>query len=371
MSDGPATRDPLQEPVTVTVVNYNGAAFLDDCLDALLQLRGNVTEIVVVDNASTDDSRERIRARGAPVRLVALDTNDGPCSARNAGLAEATTDWVFQIDSDVIVQPDTLEQLLPQLAEPDVAIVQPRAVLAHDPAVVHYDGGRMHYVGIMCLDHLLQRVDETPGEPEDVDAVISMAILVDRRVLQGAGGWDEAFFILFEDHDVSYRLRALGHRLRRVPRAVVLHREGTAGISFRPGAPAYPGRRAFLHGRNRSYLVLKNYSWPAILLSWPGRLVYATVWATFAATRGVFGDYLRGRWAFLKLVPRALRERRHLAGRRRVGDRRLLGAEDLTFSPVIRRRGMEAGLERALNGMLSSWWWAARRLLPRDPSRSP
>jgi GT2 family glycosyltransferase len=224
----------------------------------------------------------------------------------------------------------------------------------------------MHYEGIMCLDNLLARVDGAPSDPEDVDAVISMALLLDRHALLGAGGWDEAFFILFEDHDVSYRLRARGYRLRRVPEAVVLHREGTAGISFRPGAPGYPGRRAFLHARNRPYLVLKNYSWPAIILSFPGRFAYACVWAAFAVSRGVFLDYLKGRWALLKLVPRALRLRRDLARHRVVGDGRLLGCRDLTFSPVIQRKGMEAGLIRLLNGMLSAWWATAGRLLSRN-----
>ena len=365
------TDDVLKTPVTVTVVNYNGDAFIDDCLDALMKLRGNVAEIIVVDNASTDGSKARIRARTPDVRLVELSTNGGPCSARNVGLREAATDWVFQIDSDVLVQPDTLERLLPEIRGERVAAVQPRAVLAHDPQVVHYDGGSMHYVGVMCLDNLLARVEGAPDAPSDCDAVISMALLVDRGALLEAGAWDETFFILFEDHDVSYRLRARGHRLRRVPGAVVLHKEGTAGISFRPGAPAYPGRRAYLHARNRAYLVLKNYSWPALVASFPGRCAYALVWATFAASRGVFLDYLKGRWAFLKLVPRALSKRRQLANARVVGDGRLLGASDLTFSPVIKRKGLEAGLIRVLNGMLSAWWALVGPALPRKPGPEP
>lgn len=365
-------------PISVTVVNYNGADYLDDCLDALAAMRGDVAEIVVVDNASTDDSVARLRARDdSLVRLVELPTNEGPCRSRNVALAEARHDWVLQIDSDVVVQPDTLERLLPQTAEPGVVVVQPRAVLAHDPSVVHYDGGRMHYVGVMCLDHLLARPEAQAGEPEDVDAVISMALLLDRRAVLEAGGYDEAFFILFEDHDLSYRLRARGWRLRRVPRAVVLHREGTAGISFRPGAPApdYPGRRAFLHARNRAYLVLKNYSLPALLLSWPGRAVYALVWAVFALTRGVFLSYLKGRLDLLRLVPRALRLRRELRAARRVGDGRLLVSDDLTFSPAIHRRGLEARLEGALNGLLRGWWALARLVLPGEravvPTPSP
>ncbi len=349
-------------PVTVAVTNFNGAAYVNDCLSALAALEGEVTEVIFVDNASTDDSVALAEGH-AGVRVVRLDRNDGPCPARNRGLAEAATAWVLQIDSDVIVEPDTLRMLLPEALD-DVVAVQPRAVLADDPAVVHYDGGSMHYVGVMCLDHLLAKPEREAGPPEDVDAVISMALLLDKQRVLDAGGYDEAFFILFEDHDLSYRLRARGLRLRRVPRARVLHREGTRHISYRPGDGEYPARRAFLHARNRAYLVLKNYSWPALLLSFPGRCVYALVWLVFAARSGVLGSYLRGRLALLGLLGRAWRLRGQLAGERRVGDGTLLVDADLTISPVIRRKGLEARLEGTLSRILRAWWRCVRWMVP-------
>ncbi len=353
----------MGERVTVAVTNWNGEAYLGDCLDAIAALQGDVAEVLVVDNASTDGSQAIVRARPG-VRLIVLASNEGPCPARNEGLRQARTRWVLQLDSDVLVRPDTLQRLLPQTELPGVAAVQPRAVLAADPSVVHYDGGRMHYVGMMTLDNLLARASGPPPPPADVDAVISMALLLDREVVLDLGGYDPAYFILFEDHDLSYRLRATGHRLRRVSEALVLHREGTAGLSFRPGAPSYPARRAFLHGRNRTYLVLKNYSLPALVASWPGRLLYAAAYLVFAARRGVLGSYLKGRLGALALLPRALSLRRGLAGRRSVCDRRLLHADDLTVSPHLSRAPLEARAERTFNVVLRGWWRLARLLLP-------
>ncbi len=349
-------------PVTVCVTNFNGEAYLDACLSSVKALRGRVTDVIVLDNASTDGSIDIIQRY--PVRLIQLPRNEGPCPARNRGLVEASTKWVLQIDSDVVLEPDTLEKLWPQTREMGTVIVQPRAVLADDPEVVHYDGGRMHYVGVMCLDHLLERVTDEPGEPEDVDAVISMALLMDRLAILDAGGYDGTFFILFEDHDLSYRLRARGGRLRRVPGCSVLHLHGTEGISYRPGAAEYPATRAFLHARNRGYLVLKNYGVMALIVTWPGRCAYAFVWMVFAAKRGVLGAYLRGRIELIGLIPEALRWRRKLRGRRRVRDRQLLVADDLTFSPVIDRSGLETRLEGAFNAVLATWWRIARLFVP-------
>jgi GT2 family glycosyltransferase len=358
--------------VTVCVTNYNGKAYLGPCLDALAAMDGEVAEIIVVDNNSTDGSLELLRARdseGPPLRVISMPDNDGPCTARNVALAAANTRWVFQLDSDVVVQRDTLTRLLPEIADPDVAMVMPRAVLADDPSVIHYDGGHMHYVGVMCLDRLMAPVAGAPEQPRDVDAVICMALLLDREVVRVAGGFDEAFFILFEDHDLSYRLRVRGLRLRHVPGSVVLHLAGTPGISFRPGAPSYPERRAFLHARNRPYLVLKNYSWAAILATLPGRSVYALVYLAFAARRGVLVSYLKGRFELLGLLPRALRLRRQLRGCRVIGDRQLLMATDITISPVIERSPLEARLEKSFNGVLRAWWRAARWLIPESRTR--
>lgn len=349
----------LPGPVTVAVTNFNGAAFIDDCLKGVAELEGDIAQVIVVDNASHDDSVARIR-RHPGVTLVEMETNEGPCPARNRALELATTEWVLQIDSDVIVRPGTLADLWPQTADAEVACVLPRAVLAHDPSVVHYEGGRMHYVGIMCLDRLLEQDTGIPGQPEDVDAVISMALLLRREAILEIGGYDEAFFILFEDHDLSYRLAARGWRLRRVPAATVLHREGTRGISYRPGAPDYPARRAFLHARNRPYLVLKNYSLSALILSFPGRCIYALSWLGFAARQGVLLAYLRGRLDFLRLLPRALARRSEVARFRKVGDHRLLVAEDLTVSPVVSHGDLGARLERTLSRVLRGWWRMVR-----------
>lgn len=362
----------LSERVTVCVTNFNGEDYLGPCLDALAAMDGEVAEIIVVDNASTDRSLDILKTRdqaGPPLRVIRMSENEGPCPARNAALAASNTRWVFQLDSDVVVQRDTLVRLLPETRQPGVAVVMPRAVLAEDPSVIHYDGGHMHYVGVMCLDRLMSPLDGAPTQAEDVDAVICMALLLDREVVRVAGGFDEAFFILFEDHDLSYRLRARGLRLRHVPASVVLHLAGTPGISFRPGAAGYPERRAFLHARNRPYLVLKNYTWPAILATLPGRCLYALIYLIFAARRGVLASYLKGRVELIGLIPRALRLRRQLGKQRVLGDRQLLVATDITFSPVIDRSRLEAKLEKTFNGVLRAWWRAARWLIPE--SRTP
>lgn len=364
----PSTPDARGPRVTAAIVIHDDGSTIVAVLDALAALDDGarlLAEVLVVDNASHDDGPALAEAHPLRPRVIRRGVNDGPCGARNVGLAEALTPWVLALDGDVVPRPDCLTRLLAQAALPGVALVMPRAVLASDPTVVHYDGGSMHYAGIMCLPNLLAPMPTQVVElPRDVDAVISMALLVDRAALLDAGGWDETFFILFEDHDLSYRLRARGLRLRFDPGAIVEHHEGTLGISFRPGARAYPPRRAWLHGRNRSYLVLKSYSARAWWLTLPGRLLYDVAWLAFALRRGVALAWLGGRLVSLTLVPRAFRWRRRLAAARRLGDGVLLTCDPLSVSPVAAPRGLEARLAATLDGLLAGWWGIARALLP-------
>ena len=349
-------------PVSVCITNYNGARYLTWCLDAVRRLDPSPAEILVVDNASTDESRALIRRDHPDVRLIELSENLGPSPARNRGLEEAANPLVFQIDCDIAPRPDALEILLEALETggDEVAICQPRAVFADRPDRIHYDGGHFHYVGLMNLRRFYTPVPDRDETPDDVDAVISMALLLRRDMVLEAGGYDPAFFILFEDHDLSYRLRIAGRRLLAVPRSVVLHREGTEGVSFREGG--YPKRRAFLHSRNRWIVLVKNHRLRTLLITLPGLGLFEAVWLVFSLREGFLLDYLKGKLSFFRLLPSLLAARRQLQARRRLPDRDLLGARDLTFSPLIKASGFEAFLMRNLNRLLRAWWRLARPL---------
>jgi GT2 family glycosyltransferase len=366
---GPAADDPgVNAPldVTATICNYNGRAYLGDCLRALLEQTRPPVRVVVYDNASSDGSAAFVREQFPQVEVVEMGSNLGPGAPRNRGLQEARTELVLQVDSDVILAPDCLERLHAELIASDAAIAMPRAVFDSDRARVHYDGGAFHYVGVMTLRNFFRVRPPPPaaGEPPlDVDAVISMALLVRKDKVIAAGAYDVDYFILFEDHDLSYRLRARGERLRLVPEAVVYHREGTAGLSYRDG-PAYPERRAFLHSRNRWRLLLRNHSAAALLLGLPGILAYEVVWLGFAVAKGLLRPYLRGKRELFAQLPRLLTQRRAIQHTRVVSDRVLLQAQPLTHAPMVKQGAVSRATERLLDATLRGWWWLVRPLLP-------
>jgi hypothetical protein len=350
-------------PVSVVVVNYNGAAYLEECLTAVRALEGTVAEVLLYDNASTDGGLALVRERFPEVRVVELPRNAGPCPARNAGLRAARSRWVLALDNDAVVRPDTLRRLAAAAAaDARIAVAQPRSVFHAEPARVHYDGGAFHYAGLIALRNFYRPLAAAEGAGTvDVDCAVAVALLVDRDALLEAGGWDETMFILFEDLDLSYRLRACGRRIVSVEDCLVLHKGGTPGISFREG-PRYPGSRVFFHSRNRWMFLAKCYRARTLLVAAPGLLLYEAAWLALALAHGAAGEWWRGKRDFFALRGARRAERARFQARRTVPDRALLVGGPLTINPSLKCGGVRAALDALLSGALRAWWWLARPL---------
>ena len=244
---------------------------------------------------------------------------------------------------------------------PDAVMAQPRSVFKDEPTRIHYDGGDLHYAGLISLHNFGAELSTVTSPPvEEIDVAISLCLLVDKKEIIFAGGFDESYFILFEDLDLSHRLRLAGKTILKVNGAIVQHDEGTAGISFREGAE-YPSRRVFFHSRNRWLYMTKCLRLWTILVCLPGLLVYELAWLIFVVKQGHLGAWWRGKRAYFAMFPEARRKRRSAQRKRTVGDRELLVGGPLTLSPNL-AASAGPGL-RILDGALRAWWAVCRWLV--------
>jgi GT2 family glycosyltransferase len=348
--------------VSAVVVNWNGRQYLAACVDALLAQVPPPAEVLVVDNHSTDGSRELLAQRYPGVRVVDTGDNRGPCHARNVGIELARDELVLFVDNDVVLHAGALQSLLDCMAaDPRAAMVQARSLCGDDPSVVHYDGGDLHFLGTLVLRNWYRPRAEAVDPAGPVGAAIALCFLVKRSAYRSVGGFDENLFILYEDNEFSYKLRMRGHTVWVCPRALCTHLAGTVGLSVR-GEGQYPGRRTFLHSRNRWYVLITCMRWRTFWLTVPAQLLYGVVYAAFGVRRGHLGDWLRGKWELLKMLPRAVRARRAAQAGRTVPDRELLVAAPVTLNPGLAEKGAAAALRRGLDRFFGLYWRCVRRL---------
>ena len=350
--------------VSAVVCNYNGESYLTDCLESVLAqgAGAGLDEVIVVDDASSDGSVALVRARFPGVKVIQLARNSGPCAARNAGMRAARNRWVLAVDNDAVLAPDVLAKLRAALeARPEACLAQVRSVLFDEPTRVHYDGGAFHYLGLIALRNSFVPLAEAEGAGVvAARALVAICALLDRDAVLSLGGYDEELFYLAEDLDLSLRLALAGETLVSVEDALVRHRGGTAGLSFRGGG--YPRRRVYLHARNRRRILVKCYRWRTLLLILPAFALYELVWLAFALRQGELGALVAGRIAFLRGLASTLRARRALQARRRVSDRALLVGGPLVLSPSLVAGGAARTAARWLDRVLRAWWACVRPL---------
>jgi GT2 family glycosyltransferase len=356
------TRSACSARLAAVVINYNGGAKIVRAIQALDKFAPEVTEIIIVDNGSTDNSISEIRARFPAVDIVELGANLGLPNARNAGLARAGSQYVLLLDADIYVTPGCTAAMLDAAKRYDAAVVCPRIVLVPDGSIVQCDGATPHFVGTLAL--LNADVDRrlAPVAAGPVGGLIGAAMLIDRQLVVDAGGFNELYFFYFEDLEFSLRMRLLGHEVVRAPAAIVEHErgQGAVGLSFR-GRGRYPGRRAYLVMRNRLLTIALCYGSRSLLLLAPVLIAYEMATIAFAVSRGFTREWWAG-WSWL-FANRAeiLRQRRSLQLRRVRRDRELF-----TATPLPLAAGLLEGrwLHRAIgffDSGLSAYWRLVER----------
>jgi GT2 family glycosyltransferase len=301
--------------VSVVAVNYNGADHLEAFLDSVAASDYGPLEVLVVDNASDDDSVALLTARG-DVRLLHGGGNLGFGRACNLGARQAAGALVLFANPDVALEPDTISVLVADLrANPGAAVVA--ATLLEPGYATHVRETRV----------------------EDVAAMAGAVLLVDRAHFHALGGFDPAIFLYWEDTDLCYRTWLAGRRVLKAYNAVAVHELGGSA-----GGRDFSAQQI----RNGLYVHLKTRAWPATA-RFAGRMAVKT------AVRGVARRDVAvlGAWAHnVRHLRATLALRATVRGGARPEDRaRLerLGAEHAYWQ----RRAWRAGARRRLQRVVS------------------
>jgi len=348
--------------VSAVVVSYNGGDRLLNTLQALYDQTAPLAAVIVVDNCSDDGTPRRVRERFPSVQLVEMGTNAGLPAARNAGLRRATTDLVLMMDHDVYVDAACVERLVQRHRDDGAAVVCPRVRLVPERDVVQTDGAETHFVGTMVLRHAYRPVADLPAAAAPVGACIGACMLLDRARALAAGGFDEAYFFYFEDHEFGLRMRSLGHDVVCEPAAVVYHDRGTGtpGLAFR-GRGAYPARRAYITIRNRVLTLLIHYRLRTLVVLAPTLVLYELASLALAVRQGHGWQWVRA-WAWHAAnAPTVWRRRRRVQRTRTLRDRDLLVGGPLPLAPGLIRSRPAAAAVRLFSGALDAYWRATRR----------
>jgi GT2 family glycosyltransferase/glycosyltransferase involved in cell wall biosynthesis len=245
--------------VSVVIVNFRGA---DDTIECVTRL-GEVDwpaeqlDVVVVENGSGDDSLARLTAAfagDARVRVIESAENLGFAGGSNLGAARAQGEFIAFLNSDAKPHPEWIRGAVEQFdTSPAVAAVGSK-VLDWEGKVVDFVNGSLTWFGMGYKDHENEPDDERFQTPRDILYGTGSALFVRASAFAEVGGFDERFFMFYEDVDLGWRLNLLGYRVRFAPASVVYHRHHASMRSFGPY------RESYLLERNALATLYKNLS---------------------------------------------------------------------------------------------------------------
>lgn len=251
--------------VAVLTVNTNGAAFMAEFAESLAKVTYPRYRLIVVDNASTDDSLQILKRYQPQAVILRNDANLGFTGACNRGLAyclDQAFDYLLLLNSDLVMEPDFLDHLV--ASADGRTMTAPKTYLYHHPGRLDDSVGEFDWTRGVWKKRILGKLP-TPDfdRARLVDSANLSCLLVPSGLLRDVGLLDDSFFIYYDDTDFVRRARNKGYRLCFVPDAVIYHQKGaTIGGSATPFGLYYLTR-------NRPYLIRKHVRSPLrVTLFW-------------------------------------------------------------------------------------------------------
>lgn len=298
---------------SIIVPNFNGVRYLPTLFAALSSQSYSHFKLLVIDDVSSDGSLQWLEDSGKDfglrLQVISSRHNTGFAATCNKGISAANSNWIVLLNNDTQPEPHWLESLLEATMSDDrIGMVSSKMLFAHNPQIINSAGIALDWMGIAW--------DWRGGEPDTphesqtprIFGPCGGAALYSRRMLDEIGGLDEDFFMYLEDVDLAWRAQLAGWHSVFQPKARVLHAHSA---SLGDASP----RKSFLLGRNKLWLIAKNYPNP-----WFGR--YLPLILTYDLLATLYGGILRrnfalarGRLAGLRGLGKMLAKRKEIQQR--------------------------------------------------------
>lgn len=227
--------------LSIIIPSFNTKKLLKECLESVISNQPSATrkkpttEIIVVDNGSTDSSVDYLKkvAKDKTIQIILLDQNWGFAGAVNRGINKATGKLILLLNSDTLVQKNTLKRTIEFAQEHPQSIIGLQLVnpdKSIQPSVYHFPSisGAIKEFWLEKKDSY-QKYYPQSKKPIKVDAVTGAAMLIPKKIIKKVGSFDEKYFFYFEDLDYCHRVRKKGFEVYYLPSAKVFHHHGAAG----------------------------------------------------------------------------------------------------------------------------------------------
>jgi riboflavin kinase/FMN adenylyltransferase len=258
----------------IVILNFNGKKYLEQFLPTLIANNDN-QEIIIADNASTDDSIEFLSTNFPSLKIIQLDVNHGFAGGYNEAIALLNHKYILLLNSDVEVSQNWLQPLITKMeSDHTIAACQPKIRSFVNKGMFEYAGaagGMMDVLGYpFSKGRIFDNIEQDNGQYNHIDSNIAWAsgaaMLVRTDLFKKFGGFDADYFAHMEEIDLCWRWRNAGYKIAIVPESIVYHVGGGTLDYQNP-------KKTYLNFRNSLVTIFKNENTSKLLWLLPLRLI--------------------------------------------------------------------------------------------------
>lgn len=250
----------MQADLAIVIISTNEAGWLEPCLSTIYEHAGSASlDVIVVDNSSTDGTRELVETRFPQARVV-HSVNRGFAHGNNRGLEQADARYMLLLNPDTEIVQSTFGELVQLLDErPEVGLAGVRQVTGEGrllPTIRRFPSAGRAVGEALFSEHWPVRPAWSGermldfgsyDEEQECDWTSGSFMIVRREALLAAGLLDERFFLQSEEPDLCLRIKAAGWRVRHMPQMTIIHHDGKAGVQPRMIAQSTLARKQYAY----------------------------------------------------------------------------------------------------------------------------
>lgn len=333
--------------VTVAVVSYNGMKVIQLCLDSILSQTYQPSQVLFINNASTDGCPEWVKENYPQVKIIDSPENKGPNIARNLGIKNTPdNNLTLLVDDDAVLEEHCLSELVKAYqTNSEGAVWAPKFVYHDRQDTIQYEGLFLHYMAEAILLNPDIPLGTGIKEITSIHAVSGTCMLISKEAATKIGLFDEDYFFGKDDGEFSFRLTVSGYKLYAIPAATCYHRVKKRGLS-----------KAFYNVRNRWYFMLTIYSLRTLILLIPANAVYEIFLFLFLLIKGGIKDYVSAIIAVFSVWSELMHKRKSIQLLRKVSDKEVLFADPMSLGRDLLENPVLAFLKSLLDQFFSLYW---------------
>ncbi|MFH1173297.1 MAG: glycosyltransferase family 2 protein [bacterium] len=339
--------------VFIIIVNYNGQKYLPALLASLARQTLKAA-IILVDNASTDNSVVFVGKDYPEVKIIKNQKNLGFAQGNNIGIEQAIkegADYIALLNQDTRVEPDWLAKLVDKMEEDkSIASCQPTILMWPDKNKINSLGNEIHFLGFGFTKGNGQALDFSANRQTKITYCSGAACLLSVEALKKVGLFDEKLFMYQEDLDLGWRFRLAGYLNVLVPEAVVYHEYHFSQAKY----------KYYYMERNRHWVNLKNYRFWSLIIIFPAIIIMELGLWFFAVVKGWWPEKIKGYVSLIKNLPYILKQRKQVQQLRKVSDRKIV---KLFVSRIWYQEISNPLLNYLGNPLMAVYWSIARWLV--------